>query len=236
MNTDGGMAEYIRVPAKWIITKPNDYTLKECMIIGTAGFTAASALYKMELLDQQPDDGPIIVTGSTGGVGSLSVALLAKAGYEVIAVTGKEEMHGYLQHLGATKIESRQFVKDNSGKALLKPKWAGAIDTVGGDTLSTLLKACKQEGCVVSTGLVDSSQLETSVFPFVLNGINLLGIGSADTPMARRLSIWEKLQNEWSIKDKLSVIAKEVTLEEVQNTYIDAILKGKMMGRVVIKL
>ncbi len=236
MNTDGGMAEYIRVPAKWIIPRPNDYTLKECMIIGTAGFTAASALYKMELLEQRPGDGPIIVTGSTGGVGSLSVALLTKAGYEVIAVTGKEEMHGYLQHLGATKIESRQFVRDNSGKALLKPKWAGAIDTVGGDTLSTLLKACKQEGCVVSTGLVDSSQMETSVFPFVLNGVNLLGIGSADTPMSRRLKIWEKLQNEWSIKDKLAVIVKEVTLEEVQNTYIDAILKGKMMGRVVIKL
>jgi putative YhdH/YhfP family quinone oxidoreductase len=236
MNTDGGMAEYIRVPGQWIVPKPLEYTLKECMIIGTAGFTAASAVFKMQLLGQLPADGPIVVTGSTGGVGSMAVAILAKAGYEVIAVTGKKEVTEYLQHLGAARLESRQFVLDTTGKLLLKPKWSGAIDTVGGDTLVTLLKACKPEGCVVSTGLVDSAKMDTTVYPFILNGVNLIGIGSADTAMPRRLTIWQKLTQEWSIKDKLPAIAKEVTLEEINSTYIDAILQGKMMGRIVVKL
>lgn len=236
MNTDGGMAEYIRVPAPWIVPKPNEYTMKECMIIGTAGFTAASALYKMELLGQLPADGPVVVTGSTGGVGSMAVAILARAGYEVIAVTGKTAVHEYLQHLGAAKLESRDFVNDGSGKALLKPRWSGAIDTVGGNTLVTLLKACRPEGCVVSTGLVDSPKVDTTLYPFILNGVNLVGIGSAETPMARRLAIWDKLTHEWSIKDKLPVIAKEVTLDDINTTYIDAILQGKMMGRVIVKL
>jgi putative YhdH/YhfP family quinone oxidoreductase len=236
MNTDGGMAEYIRVPGQWIVPKPTEYTLKECMIIGTAGFTAASALYKMQLLGQLPADGPIVVTGSTGGVGSMAVTILAKAGYEVIAVTGKKEVTEYLQHLGATRLESRQFVLDTSGKLLLKPKWSGAIDTVGGDTLVTLLKACKPEGCIASTGLVDSAKMDTTIYPFILNGVNLIGIGSADTPMQRRLTVWQKLTQEWSIKDKLPAIAKEVTLEEMNSTCIDAILQGKTMGRIVVKL
>lgn len=236
MNTDGGMAEYIRVPAQWIVPKPNEYTMKECMIIGTAGFTAASALYKMELLGQAPSDGPVVVTGSTGGVGSMAVAILAKAGYDVIAVTGKSAVSEYLQHLGAAKLESREFVNDSSGKTLLKSRWSGAIDTVGGNTLVTLLKGCRPEGCVVSTGLVDSPKMEATLYPFILNGVSLIGIGSAETPMARRLAIWHNLTHEWSIKDKLPVIAKEVTLEEINSTYIDAILQGKMMGRIVIKL
>src|SRR5215831_3457529 len=146
MNTCGGFAEYIRVPAAWIVKKPAGYSLKETMIIGTAGFTAASALYKMELMGQTPSRGPIVVTGSTGGVGSMAVAILSKAGYEVIAITGKPNAKEYLQHLGAARIESRAWVQDTSGKALLKTQWAGAIDTVGGNTLSTLLKACQLEG------------------------------------------------------------------------------------------
>ena len=236
MNTDGGMAEYIRVPGNWIVPKPAEYTLRECMIIGTAGFTAALALYKMQLLGQLPSDGPIVVTGSTGGVGSMAVAILAKAGYEVIAITGKSQASEYLQHLGATKIQSRDFVNDLSGKALLKQKWAGAIDTVGGNTLATLLKACKLEGCIASTGLVDSPELNITVYPFILNSVNLVGIGSAETPMEKRRSIWELLSNNWNIKDKLPVIAKEVTLDDLNATYIDGILQGKMMGRILIKI
>lgn len=236
MNVDGGMAEYIRVPGKWIVPKPAEYSLKECMIIGTAGFTAALALYKMQLLGQMPADGPIVITGATGGVGSMAIAILTKAGYNVIAVTGKTEVTEYLQHLGATKIESREFVNDHSAKALLKPRWSGAIDTVGGNTLVTLLKACKAEGTVVTTGLVDSAQLDTTLYPFILNGINLVGIGSADTPMERRISVWEMLSKDWNIKDKLSVIAKEVTLDELNSTCIDAILQGRMIGRVIVKI
>lgn len=236
MNTAGGFGQFIRVPAEWVVMKPQAYTLKECMIIGTAGFTAAMGLYKMQLLEQTPEKGPIVVTGSTGGVGSLAVALLSKAGFEVVAVTGKPNAWEYLQHLGAARMESRDYVNDQSGKALIKSQWAGAIDTVGGNTLVTLLKGCKGDGCVVCTGLVSSPKLDATVYPFILNGVNLLGIGSAETPMTTRLAIWERLSDAWNIKDKLHAIAKEVTLEELNSTYFDQILQGKIMGRVVVNL
>lgn len=237
MNTCGGYGQFVRVPAEWVVKKPEPYTLKECMIIGTAGFTAASALYKIELMMQSPQRGPVVVTGATGGVGSMAVAILAKAGYEVIAVTGKENALEYLQHLGAAKVENRDYVNDTSHKLLLKPKWANAIDTVGGNTLQTLLKGCMVDGCVVSTGLVSSPKLpDMTVFPFILNGVSLLGIGSAETAMATRLAIWSKLATDWNVKDKLTVIAKEVTLDELNNTYIDTILQGGIMGRIVVNL
>lgn len=236
MNTAGGFGEYIRVPAEWAIKKPLQLSFQDAMSFGTAGLTAAYALYKMQLMKQVPSKGPIVVTGSTGGVGSIAVAILAKAGYEVIAVTGKENAKEYLQYLGASQVETRDFVDDKSGKALLKPKWAGAIDTVGGNVLHTLLKGCTPEGCVVSTGLVASPQLDATVYPFVLNGINLLGIGSADTPAEVREMLWQNIMNEWSIKDKLNAIVKEVSLEDVNNTYIDSILDGKVMGRIIIKI
>jgi putative YhdH/YhfP family quinone oxidoreductase len=236
MNTAGGFAEYIRVPASWAIKRPPEFSFTECMAIGTAGFTAALALYKMELLGQLPDLGPIVVTGATGGVGSLAISILAKAGYETIAITGKNNAKEYLQHLGATRVESREFVQDQSGKALLRSKWSGAIDTVGGSTLNTLLKACKQDGSVASTGMVDSPQLEGTVFPFILNGVNLLGVGSAETPEATRLLIWSKLATVWNVKDKLPVISKEISLEELNTSYIDAILQAKIMGRIVVKI
>lgn len=237
MNTCGGYGQFVRVPAEWVVKKPESYTLKECMIIGTAGFTAATALYKIELMEQTPAHGPVVVTGSTGGVGSVAVALLAKAGYEVIAVTGKENVQEYLQHLGAARIENRDFVNDTSNKLLLKPRWANAIDTVGGNTLQTLLKGCQHDGCVVSTGLVSSPKLpDMTVYPFILNGVNLLGVGSAETVMTTRLTIWSRLSAQWNIKDKLNVIAKEVTLDELNSTYIDMILQGRTMGRIVINL
>jgi putative YhdH/YhfP family quinone oxidoreductase len=206
------------------------------MILGTAGITAALGLHKMELLGLTPSHGPIVVTGSTGGVGSIAVSLLAKAGYEVIAVTGKSHANEYLAHLGAHKIESREFVNDTSGKALLRPQWAGAIDTVGGNTLLTLLKGCKAEGSVVSTGLVSSPKLDATVYPFILNGVSLLGVGSAETPITTRLVVWDKLKDVWNIKDKLNAVVKEVTLDELNLTYIDSILQGKIMGRIVVKI
>lgn len=201
MNTAGGFAQYIRVPAAWAIKKPAEFSLAETMAIGTAGFTAAFAIHKMQLMGQVPSRGPIVVTGSTGGVGSMAVAMLSKAGYEVIAVTGKKNAKEYLEHLGASRIEGRAFVNDQTGKSLLRGKWAGAIDTVGGNTLNTLLKACMNEGCVVSTGLVDSPKLDTTVFPFILNGVNLLGIGSAETQPETRMLLWKKIAGEWNIKD-----------------------------------
>lgn len=235
MNTCGGFGEYIRVPGDWIVPCPENFSLRECMIIGTAGFTAAVGLHKMESLGQNPSMGPIVVTGSTGGVGSLATALFSKAGYQVIAITGKNDVREYLQHLGATQIEDRRFVNDLSGKTLLRPQWAGALDTVGGNTLLTLLKACKPEGAVVSAGLVATPQVDMTVYPFILNGVSLLGVGSAETPMATRRIVWEKLTTAWNIKDKLNAIAKEVTLDELNTTYIDAILQARTIGRIIIK-
>jgi putative YhdH/YhfP family quinone oxidoreductase len=236
MNTAGAFAEYIRVPAEWLISKPSSLSCKDCMTIGTAGFTAAYALYKMELMGQTPDYGPIVVTGSTGGVGSLAVAVLAKAGYEVIAVTGKKEAEDYLRFLGAARVEPREFLNDSLGKPLSRAMWAGAIDTVSGTMLTTLLKRCRRDGNVVATGLLSSIHFATTIYPFILNGVNLLGIGAGQTPMALRLKLWDKLINEWNINDKLPAIASEIGLEELKDTYIDAILSGQTKGRVVVKI
>lgn len=236
MNTPGGFAEYIRVPAQWAIKKPLDISLQDAMAYGTAGFTAAYAVYKLEQMKMLPSKGSVVVTGSTGGVGSFAVAILAKAGYDVIAITGKENAKEYLEYLGAKRIENREFVNDTSGKALLKSQWAAAIDTVGGNTLNTLLKGCMLDGSVVSTGLVGSHELNTTVFPFILNGVNLLGIGTAETDSETRMLLWQKLANEWNVRDKMNAIIKEVTLEELNNIYIDAILRSKVMGRIVVKI
>lgn len=236
MNTSGAFAEYIRVPADWLIPKPEGLSCKDCMTIGTAGFTAAYALHKMEAMGQTPDYGPIVITGSTGGVGSLSVAILAKAGYEVIAVTGKKDAHDYLRFLGASRVEPREFLNDSLGKPLQRAMWAGAIDTVCGTMLTTLLKRCRRDGNVVATGLLSSIHFSTTIYPFILNGVNLLGIGAGQTPMSLRLKLWNKLMDEWNVVDKLPAIAKEIGLEELRDTYIDAILSGKTRGRVVVKL
>lgn len=236
MNTSGAFAEYVRVPADWLIPKPSILSCKDCVTIGTAGFTAAYALYKMELMGQAPDHGPIVVTGASGGVGSLAVAILARAGYEVIAVTGKRDAEPYLKFLGAAQVEPREFLNDSFGKPLSRAMWAGAIDTVCGTMLTTLLKRCRRDGNIVATGLLSSVHFSTTIYPFILNGVNLLGIGAGQTPMNLRLKLWDKLVNEWNVCDKLSAIANEIGLEELKDTYIDAILSGKTKGRVVIKL
>ena len=236
MNTAGGYSELIKVPADWIVPKPSSFSLKECMILGTAGFTAATALYKLQCMGQSVSAGPVVVTGATGGVGSLAVALLSNAGYEVIGVTGKSNANTYLLSLGAKEIQPRSFVNDVSGKSLIKPKWAAAIDTTGGTILETLLKGCMQEGNIVSTGLVASPNLSTTVYPFILNGVSLLGVGSAGMPMDVRRIIWEKLAGEWNIQSRLPSIGKEVTLSELNEKYIDEILAGRITGRIVVKI
>lgn len=236
MNCSGGYGQYIRVPASWIVPQPLGLDFRACMTIGTAGLTAAIGLYKMEALGLNPTDGPIVVTGASGGVGSLALSLLNKAGYETIAITGKEDAHSYLKFLGAHRIEARSWVDDPSGKPLIKPRWAGAIDTVGGNILATLLKGCKNEGKIVSTGLVGSPILNTTVFPFILNGISLLGVGSAETPIAIKKELWNRLQGAWNIQDKLSSIGIETDLNTLSSQYIDQILAAKIRGRVVVKL
>ena len=236
MNTPGGYGEFIRIPSQWAIRKPEGLSLEECMTIGTAGLTAAIALHKMELLGMSPSRGNIVVTGASGGVGSLGTALLAKKGYDVTAVSGKETATDFLLQLGAKHVEGREFVEDSSERPLLKSRWAGAIDTVGGNTLATLLKACGNEGVIASTGLVGSPLLQTTVFPFILNGISLVGVGSAETSIEIKRMLWEKLSGPWSIKEHLGKIGRTVSLEELNEKYIPLILEGKLTGRIVVKL
>lgn len=234
MNTDGAFAEYIRVPASWVVPLPAGLELLDSMIVGTAGLTAAIGLYKMEMMGQNPDQGPVVVSGASGGVGSMAVGILAKAGYQVIASSGKEDAHGYLEKLGANEIVDREFINDDSSRPLMKQKWAGAIDTVGGNTLATLLKGCMSGGSVASCGLVGSPNLSTTVFPFIINGVNLLGLDSANFPMTERMKVWDKLADSWRLSN-LDEVATICKLEEL-DPYIDKMLKGTVKGRVIVKI
>ncbi len=233
MNTSGGFGEYINVPAEWIVPKPAGLSLKESMIFGTAGFTAALSIHHLLRSGQEPQAGPILVTGATGGVGSLAVAMLTLLGFDVIAATGKPEQENLLRKLGAKTVIDRKETDDLSGKALLRPRWSGAIDTVGGNILATLLKSCAEHGNIACCGNVSSPELHTTVFPFILNGVNLLGVNSATTPMANRKILWEKLSNVWKPILPAELI-HETNLMDL-DLYITKILQGKITGRVVLK-
>jgi len=234
MNTSGGFGEYIRVPADWVVPLPESLSLKDAMVYGTAGFTAALSVDALQKYGVNPEQGEIVVTGSTGGVGSVSVALLSLLGYTVVASTGKKEESEFLLRLGASEIISREEVNDESKKPLLRERWAGAVDTVGGTTLAALLKAAKRGGAVAATGLVASSELSTTVFPFILRGVSLLGIDSGFTPTKLRLEIWNKLAGIWKIP-QLEQLTIDCTLEEL-DPEIDKILAGGQRGRVVVNL
>ena len=234
MNTAGGFAEFIRVPAQWVLPLPIGLSFDSSMVLGTAAYTAGLALYKLEMCGQNPSMGPIAVTGATGGVGSMAIALLAHAGYETIAVTGSINSHDYLRALGATSIIDRAAANDPSSRVLLRSQWAGAIDNVGGNTLATLLKACGRNGSVASVGLVDSAQLNTTVYPFILNGVNLLGVDSAETPRALREEIWRRLASTWRFE--LPHGAATFTHLDGILTHIDAMLLGKTQGRIVARI
>ncbi len=233
MNTMGGFGEYINVPAEWVVHLPAGLSLKESMILGTAGFTAALAMHHLLRCGQKPTDGPLLVTGATGGVGSLSVLIAATLGFEVIASTGKADETGYLINIGARNVIDRKEVDDQSGRMLLRQQWAGAIDTVGGNTLATILKSLKPHGNIACCGNVASPLLNTSVFPFILNGVNLLGVNSATTPIHLRLLLWEKLSKEWK-PDFQKIKTEVVGLDEIHLS-IEKILKGGITGRVVLE-
>jgi acrylyl-CoA reductase (NADPH) len=232
MNTPGGFGSYIRVPAGWVVPKPANLTLRQSMVYGTAGFTAALALRRLQQNGQNPADGPVLVTGASGGVGSLALALLSGAGYQVTASTGKAEEFSNLNQLGATEIIGREEVNDHSGKSLLKGRWAGAIDTVGGNTLATVLKSCNVHGSIACCGNVSSPELHTTVYPFILNGVSLLGVNSATCPMQERIEIWKLLASEWKVQLPNDFI-HITNLADMPN-WIDLILKGRVSGRVLL--
>jgi acrylyl-CoA reductase (NADPH) len=231
MNTAGGFGGYVRVPAGWIVRLPQGMSRAQSMAYGTAGFTAALGILRIERGGVRPEHGPVLVTGATGGVGSLAVGMLARAGYTVAAVTGKPEARGFLEALGAREIIPRAAAVDTS-RPLLKSRWAGVIDTVGGEILATALASTTRRAVVTCCGLVASPQLATTVFPFILRGVTLAGIDSAECPMDERLQAWERIAGDWRLGD-LGAITTKISLDELSGR-IDRILAGQERGRVVV--
>lgn len=230
----GGWAEYIRVPAEWVIPLPKALSLDDAMRLGTAGFTAALSVDAVLHGGVTPDAGEIVVTGATGGVGCLAVQILAKLGYSVVAVTGKANQHTWLKELGAQRIIGRGDVDVQGGNSLLKAIWAAAVDTVGGNTLATLLRSTQIGGCVTACGLVGGAELQTSVFPFILRGVALYGIDSGWCRRERRLEIWRRLAAEWR-PQKLIELSQTIDLGEI-DTYVNRILAGEIVGRIVVRV
>ncbi|MDO9154675.1 MAG: YhdH/YhfP family quinone oxidoreductase [Paludibacter sp.] len=233
MNTPGGFGQYINVPSEWVVPLPKGLTLKESMIIGTAGFTAGISTHRLTQL-VKPHDGKIVVTGATGGVGSVAISLLSKLGYQVIAVSGKASEHDYLKKLGATEIISRNDFQVSDGKAVSSARFAGGIDTVGGVILENIIKSLHPLGAVTTCGSVSSTQLNISAFPFILRGISLIGISAQNYPFELRKVLWDLLSDNWK-PTNLMEIYTEISLEEVDNALSD-ILQGKLKGRVIVNL
>lgn len=233
MNTFGGFGQYISVPALWATRLPQGLSLRDSMGYGTAGLTTALCMIRLMASGLTKDSGEVLVTGATGGVGSIAVAILAKLGFNVVAATGKSSEHGFLTRLGAKAIISREEANDTSGRPLQKPRWAGVIDTVGGNILATALKSAKYAGLVAACGNAMSPELHVNVFPFILRGVSLLGVDSVEIPMRARQTAWSKLAGEWRID--LGEIVTEVSLEEL-DPQIDAILKGGVRGRVLVRV
>ncbi|MGE5382241.1 MAG: YhdH/YhfP family quinone oxidoreductase [Omnitrophica WOR_2 bacterium] len=234
MNTSGGLAEYIRVPASWIVKRPVDLSLEESMIIGTSGFTAASGIFEFLQHGLNPEDGEVLVTGATGAVGSIAVAMLAKCGFSVCAVTGKESAVEWLKELGATRIINRQEADDQTGRPLLKARWSAVLDTVGGNMLSTAIRSTKERGIITNCGMIASNTIDVSVFPFILRAVRLIGIASAETPMMRRLEIWNLITSRLK-PENLNSIARKITLEQCPDELMK-MLSGNQQGKVIVEL
>ncbi|EIJ41355.1 putative quinone oxidoreductase, YhdH/YhfP family [Beggiatoa alba B18LD] len=231
---DGGYAEYVRVPASLVVPLPSGLTLQTAMAIGTAGFTAALAVQRLEENGQTPEKGPILVTGATGGVGSLAINLLAGLGYHVTALTSKAEQTDYLRQIGASDVLLSQTI-DYGSRPLEKAQWAGAIDNLGGKTLTWLTRTIKPRGNIALIGLASSHELNTTVMPFILRGINLLGINCDEILPATRLHLWQRLATDLYPSNLKAIINQEVTFSDlltVFNRYID----GKITGRTIIKI
>lgn len=232
-NTSGGFGEFIRVPGDWIVPLPEGLSLRESMIYGTAGFTAAYGVYKLRQNDTDPTQGKVLVTGATGGVGSLAVALLAKENYKVVAATGKIDQENFLKKLGAAEVIHRDSVYVESDKPLLSGNWTGAIDTVGGKMLDAVIRQTKHNGTVACCGNVLGHDLNTSIYPFILRGVSLMGIDSGMCLMPMRRKIWDRLASDWKL-DILEEISSECTLNDLEEE-IQKILKGRQIGRVILK-
>ncbi|MFT5792400.1 MAG: acrylyl-CoA reductase (NADPH) [Candidatus Pseudothioglobus sp.] len=234
MNTAGGYGQYIRVPAEWIVKMPAGMSTRESMVIGTAGFTAALCVAKLEQMGAKPADGPVLVTGASGGVGSVAVALLAKLGYEVVASSGKADKVDYLKSLGASSVVGREELSGENKRPILAETWAHAVDTVGGEILSNLIKQLKYGGSVAICGLVASPSFSTTVMPFILRNVNVLGIDSVQLPIAEKRAIWQKLATDWRLSN-LDTMTTEVGLANLGGV-IAQIFAGQITGRTLVNL
>jgi alcohol dehydrogenase len=232
MNTAGGFGEFIRVPAGWLVKKPAGLTLYESMIIGTAGFTAALCIEKLLLNGLDSSQGQVLVTGASGGVGSFAVALLAQLGFDVVAMTGTESAHEFLRGLGASQVIGRDDYTQPGAKPLSKELWAGAVDAVGGDILFNIVKSLKYGGSVACCGLVASPQFQASVFPFILRGVNLLGVDSVNLPLAHKRQLWNKLATNWK-PDGLVKLETKVGMSGL-DAALKTVLAGQSTGRLVL--
>lgn len=230
---DGGFAEYVRVPADWIVPLPSNLTMFEAMALGTAGFTAALAIHRLEQNELEPKKGKVIVTGSTGGVGGIAIQMLSQLGYHVVALTGKTSEHDYLKSLGASEILSRNDIDMKSMRPLEKALWAGALDAVGGDTLAWLTRTMQQDGAIASFGNAGGAELHTSVFPFILRGVKLLGVDSSATLMPLRKQVWQRLAGDLRIP-QFDLVAHRIAFSELPETCAK-LIKGEAHGRSVVE-
>lgn len=233
MNTYGGMAQYIRVPAAWVIKRPAGLSLRESMILGTAGLTAALCVDKLLRAGLTADAGSVLVTGATGGVGSIAIVLLKQLGFHVTAVTGKAEQAEFLRQLGAQTVIGREELTAGTDKALLKPQWAGVVDTVGGDILFNAVKALQYGGSAACCGLTAGIDFKASVLPFILRGVNLLGVDSVELPLVNKASMWDKLSLQWKLD--LENLVKEISLKDVPNA-IATMLATQQTGRTLVRI
>jgi len=230
---DGGYSAYVRVPADWVVALPSSLSPFEAMALGTAGFTAALSVIRLEQNGLRTGVGPVVVTGATGGVGSIAVAILSGLGYDVTAVTGKDSEHQYLQSLGAKTVMPRSAI-EKSARPLEKATWAGAVDPVGGDILAWLTKTMSYGASIASSGLTGGIEVHTTVIPFILRGVNLLGIDSVMCPMPVRLEVWRRLASDMKPK-KLAAIAHEIPLSRLDYAFV-TLATAAAKGRFVVNV
>lgn len=231
----GGFSEIARVPAEWVVPLPKGMTLKESMILGTAGLTAALSVQRLEDNGLEPGQGPVLVAGATGGVGSIAVNILAEKGYEVVASTGKSNEEAYLKGLGAKQVIHRNEIIDTDQAPLREEKWAAAVDPVGGKTLQYILSTLKYGGSVATCGLTGGIEVSTTVLPFISKGVNWLGIDSVECPMEQRLKVWNRLGDDLKPTKLNEDMVNEVPLKELPEVLAD-ILEGKVRGRTIVRL
>jgi acrylyl-CoA reductase (NADPH) len=234
MNTPGGYGQYIRVPAAWAVKLPAGMTSRESMVIGTAGLTAALCVVKLEQMGAAPADGPVLVTGATGGVGSVAVALLKKLGFDVVASSGKADKTDYLKALGASRVIGRDDLSAENKRPMLAETWAHAVDTVGGEILSNVIKSLMYGGSVAICGLVASPAFTTTVLPFILRNVNVLGIDSVQLPLNIKAATLQRLATDWRL-DSLDAMTTEIGLTELP-AVIDQIFAGQVTGRTLVNL